>query len=973
MLETLFLNVVKMSLTASVVILVVMLARLFLKRAPKAISYALWAVVLFRLLCPVSVTSDLSVFGMMQPKMQIAEQVPAKSENAAPAVHQTQLQTQAHPEQKPLAEPAQKSGTNGYTPVLAGGWVLGVLILAGASFGNYIRVRKALVGAVRLEGNVYEADHIPSPFVLGALRPKIYLPSALDARERGYILLHEQCHIRRLDPLWKLLAFAALCLHWFNPLVWAAFVLAGRDMEMSCDEAVIRKIGPQIRPDYAQSILSLATGNRKIVGTLLAFGEGDPKGRIKNLARWKRPAVWAVLLAVILGLVLTVALGTNPDKKQDAGWKDGMTFELMPGEEAICPEQIHITQAETDVHLRLTCKPGALLMTAGLRDENGTEYTVSVRGESENEKLEKMQPGSYQLFLRSNPENADHPDVQEKTDKGTASGVLSYRLEQNGKPLGHEENSGPGTSAQNVTVTRADLGNGLELRLVMKEGRYYTVEEEKADISIGIYQENYRGSYALEVWKGKQKQSEQSLDDLLAATSDGQTLNFPPNFPIELADYDHDGNMDFSLGQPCGTVETNYLLYTVDGRGMLKKKPLHGDLVAEGSTLSIRFEGEPSGTILFQRYDPAVGDFAIHRAVLENGEYYVEDSVCAAGLEENSQSYIDELLNSLTISGSGEVTLTLPSQEALDVISRQADEGTFAKGKTELRVMVHSSAYQGEGVYDNRTLIDSTSVLSKLPGGMDGWTAGGSWQSQLDLTAGSFNGLVAYASLTAKSQSDGQEQMLASGTLELTPQDYQPDGNSDTIYYFGYGDSQITFDENDDAGTNLVLTFTSGEKSAVTMELPHNCELREKTGAGEDGEFPTYILWKSGKQAGQLKFYDLGTQQPQELKSVDTAKNQLPMQIFAGVALSNHAGYENYRVQRSSKTGAAATATFWWQDLQKDTELSAAEIPVENTPCILAYDWQKMPVFLELIAEQDAFTRQELTALAKSIRIEKIN
>ena len=153
---------------------------------------------------------------------------------------------------------------------------------------------------------------------------KIYLPCNMGEKEQEYIILHEQHHIRRFDHVIKALAFLALTIHWFNPLVWVAFVLACKDMEMSCDEAVIRKLGEDVRADYSASLLTLATGHRIIAGTPLAFGEGDTKGRIKNLARWKKPAIWIIVIALILCVILAVCLLTNPI--EEAGVEDGVTY-----------------------------------------------------------------------------------------------------------------------------------------------------------------------------------------------------------------------------------------------------------------------------------------------------------------------------------------------------------------------------------------------------------------------------------------------------------------------------------------------------------------------------------------------------------------------------------------------------------------------------------------------------------------------
>lgn len=314
-------KLLNMSLTAGVVIVVVLLLRLLLKKAPKVIPYALWGIVLFRLLCPVAVTSDLSLFGFLD--------TPAVESGALTSRIEYVPSDIVHTEYPEIALPLP--GADGINDTLPQGeeqlgadplaapitiavyvWMAGVIGMGVYAAVSYLQLRKKLVTASPLRENIYLADDITSPFVMGLFRPNIYLPSAMGEKEQSYILMHEQYHIRRFDHVIKALAFAALCIHWFNPLVWVAFIMAGRDMEMSCDEAVIKKMGDGVLADYTASLLSLATGKHIIAGMPLAFGEGDTKDRIRNLANWKKPAFVAVLVAVIACAVLAVCLMTNP-------------------------------------------------------------------------------------------------------------------------------------------------------------------------------------------------------------------------------------------------------------------------------------------------------------------------------------------------------------------------------------------------------------------------------------------------------------------------------------------------------------------------------------------------------------------------------------------------------------------------------------------------------------------------------------
>lgn len=333
----LFLPVVNMSLTASAVIGAVLLARLALRRAPKIFSYALWAVVLFRLLCPVSIPLPFSLLGALDapaqtaaggmgsavsyvlPEGEPAPDIPAQSGEGGTVLDGGQQTAGQEPVQeqsggRPQAETQQPAAAQGISLEEAAAcvWLLGALAMAGYAAGSWLRLRRRLAESIRLEGNQYLSDRIDGPFVLGVVRPRIYLPATLEAGELPYILAHERHHIRRGDHIWRLLAFLALALHWFNPLVWVAFALSGKDMEMSCDEAVVKRLGEGIRADYSASLLSLSTGRRLLSGLPLAFGEGETSGRIKNLLRWHRPKVWITVAAAVACLAVGAACVANP-------------------------------------------------------------------------------------------------------------------------------------------------------------------------------------------------------------------------------------------------------------------------------------------------------------------------------------------------------------------------------------------------------------------------------------------------------------------------------------------------------------------------------------------------------------------------------------------------------------------------------------------------------------------------------------
>ena len=312
MLEKALIEVLNMSLTASVVILAVFVLRLFLKKAPRIFSYALWAVVLFRLLCPVSFPAPLSLLGVLQNRAEDGGRMEYISEDIGYQL-EPQVELPVPGVSGPVNQILPEANPHGsVNPMLFLCWFAGCIWLLGAavlliySLASLFRLKRKLKGAVREEEGIYRLSGTGTAFVLGLLRPRIYLPEGLEARERRYILLHERIHIRRGDPVFRALSWLALVIHWFNPLVWAAFHFSGRDMEMSCDEAVLKKLGNGVKKEYSASLLSLASGHGRFQGLPLAFGESDTKKRIRNVLRYRRPR--RILTAGIAAVCILAAV-----------------------------------------------------------------------------------------------------------------------------------------------------------------------------------------------------------------------------------------------------------------------------------------------------------------------------------------------------------------------------------------------------------------------------------------------------------------------------------------------------------------------------------------------------------------------------------------------------------------------------------------------------------------------------------------
>ncbi len=319
----LFLKILNMSITAAYAALAVMLIRLALKKAPKAVSFALWLVVLFRLVCPVSFSSAFSLLrlGSVEPAARMGSsltyiQSPAATHHVPPAVSNaaaaptsaaTGIAPAAPASAAPAADPIQT-----LLLIAAAVWAAGVLLMLATSVVSHIRLKRSISDATLLFGNVYETDAIRSPFVLGVIRPRIYLPACMDKADMDNVLLHERMHIKRKDNVIKPIAYAALCLHWFNLLVWIAFRLMCCDMEMSCDERVLRGMDEREKAGYGEALLKLSTSRRLLAGSPLAFGESPVNSRIKNVLKFKKPALWIAAIAVVAAVAAGVCLIANP-------------------------------------------------------------------------------------------------------------------------------------------------------------------------------------------------------------------------------------------------------------------------------------------------------------------------------------------------------------------------------------------------------------------------------------------------------------------------------------------------------------------------------------------------------------------------------------------------------------------------------------------------------------------------------------
>ena len=330
-LEDAFLKILNMSMTAAYIIIAIVIARFFLKKAPKKYSYALWAAALFRLVCPVSFKSVFSLLALKpfaMPVEETASAVPATQIVHIPEDIGFMAQPEIHTGLEavnavvnpvlpaPTTELASVNPIQIWTILGAYVWAIGIFVLLAVSIVSLIKLRRSLGTATKLGEDVWQSEAVHSPFIIGLFRPRIYIPYGLTEPRLGYVLANERAHIRRLDHVVRTLAYLVLCLHWFNPLVWLAFHLMGRDMELSCDEKVLGRMGD--KAEYSETLLSFATRRRFPAPTPLAFGESSVSQRIKNALKWHRPKVWVSAVALLLCVAVIVSCAANP-KDDESG------------------------------------------------------------------------------------------------------------------------------------------------------------------------------------------------------------------------------------------------------------------------------------------------------------------------------------------------------------------------------------------------------------------------------------------------------------------------------------------------------------------------------------------------------------------------------------------------------------------------------------------------------------------------------
>ena len=383
-----FLKLLNLSISASWLVLVVLALRLVLKRAPKWMNVLLWGMVALRLMLPFSIESALSLI----PSAETLSPEVVRFDPAPTITSGVELIDNAvNPSLSESFAAAPLASVNPlYVWTYLAGWVwlIGLAAMLLYALVSYLRLRRGVSASIPLRENIYVCDEVPSPFILGIVRPRIYLPSALDEAQRGSVLSHECAHLARHDHWWKPLGFALLAVYWFNPLLWLAYALLCRDIELACDERVIRTMDESAVKTYSTVLLACSMPRKAVITCPLAFGEVGVKERVRNALRYKKPAFWVIAASVTVCVIVAVCFLTNPRTDTDAAGlvgfhREQVTYADVTDESGAQPSSVQLTAEETDAVYALldTLQYKRLGTASGMQDCYARLYFISAAGD----------------------------------------------------------------------------------------------------------------------------------------------------------------------------------------------------------------------------------------------------------------------------------------------------------------------------------------------------------------------------------------------------------------------------------------------------------------------------------------------------------------------------------------------------------------------------------------------------------------
>ena len=343
-----FLQFLNISITASWLVLAIIIAKFLLKKAPKWINCVLWGLVAIRLLVPFDIESPFSLIPSRE-TMPVTALYSGNYESLYPQVD-SGFEVVDAVLQPAFTEAPSRPVQLSNISIIACIWLLGIIIMLVYSFISYRKIKKTIKEAMRVQENIYLCDNISTPFILGLIKPKIYLPSSLYRDDVLYVIDHEKAHIKRFDHLWKPLGYLILTLYWFNPVMWVAYVLLCKDIELACDEKVIKELDTECKKEYSNALINCSSQRRLISACPLAFGETGVKDRIKSVLSYKKPAFWVIVVALVICVAVSVAFLTVPSSDSAKDILDERGYKIVAQEDEFIPVKVPVSVFTDEIH-----------------------------------------------------------------------------------------------------------------------------------------------------------------------------------------------------------------------------------------------------------------------------------------------------------------------------------------------------------------------------------------------------------------------------------------------------------------------------------------------------------------------------------------------------------------------------------------------------------------------------------------------
>ncbi len=486
--DAVFLKIVNMSLTAGWLVLAVILLRFVFKKAPKWLMCVLWAFVGLKLVFPFSVESALSLIPSSEPLPSDILITDTPSINSGfDSINQAVnpvIQDYLSPEIGASVNPMQV-----LCFICAIVWLVGIAAMLIYTLASYLRIKGRVSEAVILKENIYLCDRIDSPFILGLINPKIYLPSSITQSDVDFVVAHEKAHLKRKDHLWKPLGFLLLSVYWFNPLMWVAYILLCRDIELACDEKVIKNMGTDIKKEYSTALINCSISRKSVAACPLAFGETGIKERVKSVLSYKKPAFWVIIISVAAIAVTAICLLTSPEKDSPKAIEYGAKYTDFEG------VNIEVIQVETDAQRTVLSAQWQNLTPYEIT--YGNSYTVERKESKKWVSCQIPEEFIVNAIAYSQKPNTMQDKIYNLTDTFDISETGTYRIRANCYVQTEEAPTKCEVWAEFV-VTEADLESFVAEQILEINGRPYEADNypgvafeilgtEKNDKQIKLY------------------------------------------------------------------------------------------------------------------------------------------------------------------------------------------------------------------------------------------------------------------------------------------------------------------------------------------------------------------------------------------------------------------------------------------------------------------------------------------------------